>query len=149
MTWDTSLAATIINRIKELERSDKDKDVALALGVEQNNVSSWRTREIVPWTRVLEYARLKGVSMEWLLNGRGPKSTADMISEPGAIYRVETNHDAMYLLAGDIYKAVDEVGVRISGEKFAQIMRLAHRETLDRGEPVPYAKILELVKLAT
>ena len=34
-------------------------------------------------------------------------------------------------------------------DKFAHVVRFSHREMLDRGEPVPYAKIIALAKLAS
>lgn len=144
-----SLLRTILNRLKELEGVRHDTDLATPLGVSKEIVSQWKTRETIPWDRLIQYTRMEQVSFEWLINGHGPPRRRDLVAEPGAIYRVDTNHDALYRLAGDIYKAADEASARLTGEKFAQLMRLAHRETIDRGEPVPYAKIVELVKLAT
>lgn len=149
MSESVSLAATVLDRIKEVEGIDKDRELALVLLSDPKNVSAWRNRGIMPWGRVVEYARTRQISLEWLINGSGPARRQDMVMEPGVGYRGASGTDEVCDIARDVYRATTELGTALAPDKFAEIVRLAHREMLDRSDPVPYAKIVALVKLAT
>lgn len=149
MDPSTNLATIVIERIKEVEGFKKDIDVARALHTESRNISTWRARGTLPMEQIIEYSRERRVSLEWLLNGNGAARSTDMVAEDGGIYRVQTSQDWIYAIAGDVYRATLELGVELPPQKFTQLVRLGHREALDHGSEVPYAKIVELVKLAT
>ncbi len=148
-----NLFDTIINRIKEIENVEKDKDVALLLKMDPRHLAVAKSSGSVPYDRIVEYSRARRVSLEYLLNGNGPSRITDMAMEPGAIYRVHTDQDAVYEIAGMVYKALlaedEEMGV--TWEKFMEMVKFVHRDMLDRGESKapPYERVLQFVKAAT
>lgn len=138
----------IINRIKKAEGLRFDADIAIPLRADKKNVSVWKARDAIPFDKLIEYSRMEGVSLDWLVNGRGPMRVKDMIEEPGAIYKVTTNQDAVYWIAGQVFKAASEGGKALTEEKFCDVVKLAHRDMLDRQESsVPYVRIKGLVDL--
>lgn len=144
-----NLTEVILNRIKDIEGAKTDKDIGQVLATDPKTVAGWRHRDSVPWEKIIDYSRARQVSLEYLVNGIGGTKRSDLVMEPGAIYRVTTNLDALYEIAADVYRALREAGGEIPPEKFGRLVRLVHREMLDKNEnSVPYAKILEMVKLA-
>ena len=122
--------------------------------VSKERIDQWKNRGTVPWEKVVEYSRRNMVSLEYLINGHGPAKRVDvemgiMARESGAIYEVQTNQDATYQIASQIYAALQKLGGTMSPEKFAQTMRLLHRGILDEGKSgVPDQKVRETVSLA-
>lgn len=146
---EKSTLRTILDRLKEAEGVSHDVDLAAPLRTNKRNISAWKERGAIPWERLSAYCREREISLEWLINGRGPQSVLDIAAEPGAIYRVPTDQDAICLLSGDIYRALQETGREITPEKFADIVRLLHRDMLDRRlDRLPYEKVQHVVKLA-
>lgn len=97
-----------------------------------------------------EYAREKGVSLEWLVNGRGPVHIRELaVAEPGAIYRVETDQDAVYRIAALVTTHCLEHGIRLPEQKIENIVKLIHRDMIAAGqEEVSRARVEELINLA-
>lgn len=144
-----NLFETIVDRIKNVEKIEEDIGVALLLHMDRRNLATYKTEGRIPYPRIIEYSRAHRVSLEYLLNGNGPARVTDMVMEPGAIYRVHTDQDVLYEIAGSVYRAIAESSAKLPPEKFTQLVRLAHRDMLDRGESsVPFARIVEMVKLA-
>lgn len=140
---------SILDRLKEVEGVNNDVDLADPLMTNKRNISAWKERGSIPWEKLLTYCQRHQVSLEWLINGRGPASVSDMAAEPGAIYRIETNQDAVYFLSSNVYRALLESDREIQPEKFAYIVRLLHRDMLDsNADEVPYEKVLGVMKLA-
>lgn len=143
------LLRDILDRLKQVEQVSSDVDLADPLMTSRRNISAWKERQSVPWEKLVAYCHRQQISLEWLINGRGPIFISDMAAEPGAIYRVETNQDAIYLLSSNIYRALQESEREIAPEKFADVVRLLHRDMLERkADEVPYEKVLRVVKLA-
>lgn len=143
-----SLVDDIFNRIKELEGVENDVDLAPLLLCGRLQPGQWRSRQIVPWARVVRYSREHERSLEYLVNGHGPAQRIDLtdaVAEPGAIYRVETDQDVVYKLAADIHACASE----LSDGKFLQALKLLHREYLDTGKYPPQEKIAQLVRMAS
>ena len=139
----------ILDRLKALEGVRSDVELAEPLITNRRNIAAWKERGSLPWERLDDYCSRKHISLEWLLNGRGPTRLARLVAEPGAVYQVATHQDVLYRLAGDVYRAVGETGLAISPEKFAGIMHLLHRDMLDAGvDEVSYEKVLKVVRLA-
>ena len=144
-----NLAERAISRIKEAEGLKYDADVAACLEVETKRVSQWKYRGTPPYEKLVEYSRKQGISLDWLLNERGPMRIRDIVAEPGEIYRIATDQDAVYAIAGDVYRALQETGTTISPEKYQQTVRLLHRDMLQQDErTIPFDKVLEIVRLA-
>jgi hypothetical protein len=143
-----TLVRTIFNRIKEIERFTYDADLALPLKTSKARVEQWKTRGTIPWENIVEYTRERQVSLEYLVNGHGPVRRAELLSavaDAGAIYRVKTDQDVIYRLAGDVHAASTTV---LPPDKFKQALHLLHREYLDTGRYPSEEKISQLVKMA-
>lgn len=151
MTEETrsELLRQVLDRLKTLEGLRSDVDLAEPLATNRRNIAAWKERGTLPWDRLYDYCQRRQVSLEWLLNGRGATHITQLVAEPGAVYRLDTDQDVLYRIAADIYRALRQSSTELSPEKFAQIMRLLHRDMLDsRSEQIAYDKILEVVKLA-
>lgn len=139
----------VLDRLKTLEGVRNDVDLAGPLATNRRNVSAWKERGALPWDRLYDYCQRKQISLEWLINGRGAIAVTQLVAEPGAVYRLDTDQDVLYRIAGDVYRALQQSNTQLSPEKFTQVMRLLHRDMLHtRSEQVAYEKVLEVVKLA-
>jgi hypothetical protein len=142
------LLREIINRLKELEGVSGDLDLAIPLKVTKRNVSSYKERGTIPWEVLLEYGRRRKVSMEWLLNGRGPIDNEILaVAEPGVVYKVETNQDAVYDIAAQVYTELLAEGKQPGADKFRQLVKLLHRSMLETGQIPTADKIKEIIIL--
>lgn len=148
-----SLLRTVLNRLKKIEGVEKDASLAAPLHVEKGRIEQWKFRDSIPWEQLVEYCRRERVSLEWLVNGRGTERVTDMAMEPGGIYRVHTDQDAVYAIAGMIYRALlsEDEEIDVTWEKFVEMVKFVHRDMLDRGETKapPYERVLQFVKAAT
>lgn len=145
----SDLLRQVLDRLKALEGLRSDVELAEPLATNRRNIAAWKERGTLPWDRLYDYCQRRQISLEWLLNGRGATQITQLVAEPGAVYRLDTDQDVLYRIAADIYRALRQSNTELSPEKFAQIMRLLHRDMLDsRSEQIAYDKILEVVKLA-
>ncbi len=151
MAEDTrsDLLRQVLDRLKSLEGLRSDVELAEPLATNRRNIAAWKERGTLPWDRLYDYCQRRQISLEWLLNGRGASHVTQLVAEPGAVYKLDTDQDVLYRIAADIYRALRQSDTELSPEKFAQVMRLLHRDMLDsRGQQIAYEKILEVVKLA-
>lgn len=141
-----TLLRTILNRIKELEGLEYDKDLAALFKMSEKALEAQKSRDTVPWERLVEYSREKQVSLEYLVNGHGPARRAQLgVGEPGAIYRVTTDQDAVYQLAAALRAASPQA---LPAKKFQDALKLLHRELLETGRMPPSEKIIQIAHLA-
>ncbi|MEH6564586.1 MAG: helix-turn-helix domain-containing protein [Halopseudomonas sp.] len=69
--------ADVISRLMELTETKKKSAMAKALGVSPQAVSSWESRDSIPYALCVQVARDKGVSLEWLLSGSDAMARED------------------------------------------------------------------------
>jgi len=140
----------ILERVREIEDVKWDGELAIALKTGKNTVSNWRQRDNISYVKLAEYAREKGVSLEWLVNGRGPVHLRELaVAEPGAIYRVETDQDAVYRIAALVTAYCLEHGIHLAEQKIESIVKLIHRDMLAAGiSEVSRQRVEELIHLA-
>jgi hypothetical protein len=145
----SDLLRKVLDRLKSLEGLRSDVELAEPLATNRRNIAAWKERGTLPWDRLYDYCQRQQVSLEWLLNGRGASHVTQLVAEPGAVYKLDTDQDVLYQIAADIYRALRQSDTELSPEKFAQVMRLLHRDMLgSRSQQIAYEKILEVVKLA-
>ena len=142
----SSLLREILNRLKEIEHVSHDMDLAVPLLVSKRNISSYKERGTIPWEKLFQYSRRKKKSLEYIINGRGP-SDATAVAEPGAIYKVETDQDAVYDISAQVYAELVEQNKTADPDKFRQLVKLLHRQMLDTGNVPSYETIKEMVYL--
>ncbi|WP_026608704.1 helix-turn-helix transcriptional regulator [Methylocaldum szegediense] len=62
----------ILERLATALGTDKDVELADAIGVSRQVLSTWRKRGTVPYEKLCEVASEKNISLNWLLLGKGP-----------------------------------------------------------------------------
>lgn len=65
------LIQAIVDRMKEVLGVSKDVELAEAIGVSRSQVAVWKIRERLPLAECLAIAEQKGISLDWLVLGRG------------------------------------------------------------------------------
>ncbi|MBO9552527.1 helix-turn-helix domain-containing protein [Pseudomonas sp.] len=61
--------ASVLARLKLLTCSDTDVQMARALEVSPQTLSSWKVRDSIPYSICVDLARQHGCSLDWLLLG--------------------------------------------------------------------------------
>lgn len=77
-------AIAVVNRLRELYGVLTDTALADALRVPNTTISSWRSRNRVPYEECVEAVRKFRVSFDWLLLGRGERSCDAATGLPAA-----------------------------------------------------------------
>jgi hypothetical protein len=67
----TSEANEVLSRLKHLLAAPTDAALAKSLSISPQTLGSWRARARVPYGVCINLARNDGVSLDWLLLGRG------------------------------------------------------------------------------
>lgn len=65
----------ILNRVGEIINSNKNQDIASALGVPANVCSQWKRadRQTIPFDKIVDFGIKKNISINYLLIGEGDK----------------------------------------------------------------------------
>lgn len=146
-----NLAEEIIERIKRAESLRYDTDVATMLGAEKRHIGPWKARGQIPWKRLLDYARQSGISLDYLVLGRGAARTGGEVGEnevPYGAVEVDT------LLLARILEIIDEVfeakGVECGKKRKAKLTVLLYRNSVRaQGNAPDRQEVEELIDLST
>lgn len=60
---------SIIERMREVERVQNDKELAERMGVEAGTLSKWKSRNSLPIDKIIAFSSAKGISIDWLISG--------------------------------------------------------------------------------
>ena len=63
--------SAVLERLKQLTGCQTDSALSRALGISPQTLSSWKVRESVPYALCVNLAARTGVSLDWLLLGKG------------------------------------------------------------------------------
>lgn len=66
----------IADRLRLVIGAESDAVLSRALDISPATVSSWRNRDSRPYALCIEIAEARGLSLDWLLLGRGPMRSA-------------------------------------------------------------------------
>jgi transcriptional regulator with XRE-family HTH domain len=103
----------VLDRLASVLGTTSGNQLAEALGVSPQAVSSWKSRESVPYAQCVEVAEQRGISLDWLLTGIGSKSR-DMatpnlaMEESAASYGTNPKERAIL----ELFRELDEGGQR-------------------------------------
>lgn len=61
----------VLLRLMSLFNVDNDSELARALNVNRQTLASWRKRDSVPYSICINLAEERGISLDWLLTGKG------------------------------------------------------------------------------
>ena len=111
-------AERIIERLKEIHEVKTNKDLSLLVGLASTAAHQWKARNVIPYREIVQAHTEKGISIEWLLTGKGEKmesaNTSKLLTVP---------HYAIHASAGG--------GSLVEAEKIEQHLTLS-REWLAR-----------------
>lgn len=71
----SEIFVSVLQRMKQLTGTHTDVQLARALGVSPQTLSSWKGRASVPYSLCVDLARQNACSLDWLLLGKGALST--------------------------------------------------------------------------
>lgn len=123
MSDDSLAVRAILDRLKQAENCTTDGALAERLEVSARTLEQWVRRNSVSLKKVLlPAAQRLGLSMEWLVSGRGPREARALeAAADGAQF------EPAYGLAGQLYRALQERGIVADPEAFEEVVRVLHR----------------------
>lgn len=68
--------ASVLARMKAVTRTESDSELARAIGISPQTLSSWKVRDSVPYSICVELALQQHCSLDWLLLGVGVQARA-------------------------------------------------------------------------
>ncbi|MCL1479059.1 helix-turn-helix domain containing protein [Marinobacter sp. M3C] len=114
----------VLSRMKKIFGVERDADLARALAISPQTLSSWRQRAAVPYALCVECAKTKGASLDWLLYGEG-QMMRDNSASPAAFNHNVTDEDSVIRM--QIYEILET----LSHEDLEDILsEAAHRQRL-------------------
>ncbi|EHZ8371919.1 MULTISPECIES: helix-turn-helix transcriptional regulator [Enterobacteriaceae] len=66
----------VLLRLMSLFNVDSDSELARALNVNRQTLASWRKRDSVPYSICINIAEERGLSLDWLLTGKGEEEVS-------------------------------------------------------------------------
>lgn len=66
----------VLLRLMSLFNVDSDSELARVLNVNRQTLASWKKRDSVPYSICINIAEEKGVSLDWLLTGKGEEEVS-------------------------------------------------------------------------
>jgi hypothetical protein len=71
MNLKKALVQAIIDRMKDVVGVSKDVDLAESIGASRSQPAVWKIRDRIPFAECMAIAEKHGVSLDWLILGRG------------------------------------------------------------------------------
>lgn len=68
----------VLLRLMTLFNVDSDSELARALNVNRQTLASWRKRDSVPYSICINIAEERGISLDWLLTGKGEEEVSNV-----------------------------------------------------------------------
>jgi len=114
----------VLSRMKKIFGVERDADLARALAISPQTLSSWRQRAAVPYALCVECAKTKGASLDWLLYGEG-QMMRDKSASPATFNPNATGEDSV--IRTQIYEILES----LPHEDLEDILsEAAHRQRL-------------------
>ena len=104
---------SVIGRLKTALRLRTDVELAKHLGVRQNTVSGWKSRDTLDYKKIIEICDGNNISFDWLFSGKG-----SMFAKSEAVYPPLPHQEAVYDEERDVLIAP---AVTISGNTLSPI----------------------------
>lgn len=111
----TILFDDVIRRIKEALGLRFDADVARALDLDRRTLSGYKSRGTLPFDSVARLAAREGLSLEWLINDRGPMKAEDLcrVAEPSPRYEAMINTSLFLAVQHKVMEIMDECDIKV------------------------------------
>lgn len=121
-------AAAVIDRLKAIISAKSDAELANGFGISPQTLSSWKSRDSVPYAICVDFAEARGISLDWLLTGEGPMRRDEAAplttTEPPAAPGISPREAAML----ELFRSLDEDGQREIQGAAAEKKRLSDLE---------------------
>ncbi|MBL1321525.1 MAG: helix-turn-helix domain-containing protein [Methylophaga sp.] len=150
----------LLGRVKQYLGSNKDVDVAKALGIGTSTISTWRKRHSYSNDVFIEFAFVKNISLEWLFRGAPPMmcDDMDMYDEDMGDHLIVSETKLEYLVCQTktlesaieyVEVCVSEIGKTITAAKKAKIIRMVNDELNEKKQMPAKKDIVDLIELAS
>lgn len=146
----------IVGRIKRAEGLRFDTEVAPLFGVDKTTIGKWKSRGTVPYEYLINYARQKGYSLDWLLLGRGSmkiEAFEQVNEESIATYRARQIDSTLFnAVAVEVRSMLVENNITIADEhmlaKVDQLITYIYNSMIKCGEQaVDPDQVRSLIKM--
>lgn len=77
----------ILYRVRLFSKADTDSAVAKVLGAPRSSLATWISRGTIPYENLAAFANENGISLNWLLFGKGPSTLLEASAEIQALGR--------------------------------------------------------------
>lgn len=128
-----ALVQAIVDRLKEVVGVTKDVELAEALGASRSTPAVWKIRDRIPFAECMQVAEQYGVSLDWLVMGRGVQGIEAMAEAAARGPREDGMPASIEFPAFDMPSFLDadspQRTIRIPADWFA-------REGLDMAEVI-------------
>ncbi|MFP9470304.1 helix-turn-helix domain-containing protein [Pectobacterium brasiliense] len=82
-----SESEVVISRLKEIYGAPSDNALCIQIGVSPQTLSSWKSRNKVPYAKCVDISKEKGISLDWLLTGSGSMLRGSVDSQESSFSR--------------------------------------------------------------
>ncbi|WP_417842154.1 LexA family transcriptional regulator [Terasakiella sp.] len=147
-------AIEVIERLKDAHEVETDKQLSEILGVSKTGVFNWRSRDVIPYKEVCSTALEKGITLQWLLTGKGERmesgNSAQQLAVPhyaiqasaggGALVEAEKIEQHLTLsrawLAREGISSSDLIGIYAKGDSMEPTITSGDSLLIDREDNV-------------
>ena len=70
-------AQSVLDQLRQALNVKSDSDLSRVLGVKRATLANWKTRDAIPYAICVTVALEKGISLQWLLIGKGEMLSND------------------------------------------------------------------------
>ncbi|MCH4874076.1 MULTISPECIES: helix-turn-helix domain-containing protein [Pseudomonas] len=116
----------ILERLKKIIQVKTDVGLSEALGVSPQTLSSWKGRDSIPYSICIDLARERGVSLDWLLAGRGDMFLS-LHSDPLSATHTLAAHEQKMLVMFRVLEASDQRNIYKLVEDKRHLQELTNR----------------------
>lgn len=117
---------TVLSRMKTIYGVEKDAELARALDISPQTLSSWRQRSAIPYSLCVECAKTRGASLDWLLYGEG-----EMMRDRKSASKSLIKNDEPVFQQDDVKNEILSVLEGLTPEDLEDILsEAAHRKRL-------------------
>lgn len=97
----------VISRLKVVTGTKSDSELGAALEIPPQTISSWKSRDSIPYAKCIEVAEERNISLDWLLTGDGPMCRGKVertVQEVPAAYVISPRERAIL----ELFRSLDE-----------------------------------------
>lgn len=116
----------VLERLKKIIQVKTDVGLSEALGVSPQTLSSWKGRDSIPYSICIDLARERGVSLDWLLAGRGDMFLS-LHSDPLSATHTLAAHEQKMLVMFRVLEASDQRNIYKLVEDKRHLQELTNR----------------------